>query len=877
MEFKKKFSRNIIATRVIPRRTSSCLPIPEETDQELKKCLEELGYGELFSHQSEMLEKAIQGQNVIITTGTASGKSLSFYLPVLHEIIKNPSKKALFIYPTKALTQDQKKSLQPFENYFGHRKLKVGIYDGDTPASQRKKIRQEANIILTNPDMINSSFLPNHNRYGFPHIFRNLSYIVIDELHAYRGAFGSHLSNVIRRIIRICRYHNNSPKFLCSSATIANPRELAENICHSEFFLISKDGSPAPEKELLFWQPPLIGQKETFLRRSVRNEMIRILPVLIKNEFRFIAFCRSRKDTEIVTKECKDKLNRKKNKDSSSNQIAGYRGGYTPIERRKIEKDLLEGKITGVVSTNALELGIDIGALEFVVMGGFPGTRASFWQQLGRAGRKDKKAYAILILDNRPLDQFIGMNPDWLIDNESENAVIDKNNLYIQMSHIRAAAAELPLTIDDISFFPDLGEVLPLLEEIGEIKDTNNSYYWNGETSPAHEISLRNITNETVKIINKNENRTLTTIDLIQAKFELYPGAIYLHETIQYHCLKLDLETKEAIVETTDSNYFTDPHITTNIDILVEHDEKIVGKVNVYFGDIKVVRINNGYKMLQFGNHTNLGYEPLTSPLYDELDTEGCWVELPERVRLVLQSITDEGGAEPYFEGIVHALQSCAEMQVMATFSDLRGDSFGYGQIQTVAVILYDQYPGGLGFVEKVFEKFEKIQAQAISLVKNCPCESGCPACVKDYRVNKDIVIWAMENFLTASVPPEYAGLNVSQKEPEIRKRPTLYTLEDIEEKWEEVVLTMSDNRFYGHAIFSAVLKVSLTDKSLHLYVSSDLENILNKEEVIAKLRGSLSTIIDFPADVTLSLKFNKNLYSDKKVLKLKRHLQSKG
>ena len=874
MEFKKKFSRNIIATRVVPKRISSLLPIPKDTDQELKKCLAELGYGELFSHQAEMLEQAMQGQNVIITTGTASGKSLSFYLPVIQEIIQNPSKRALFIYPTKALTQDQKKSLQPFENYFGMRKLKVGIYDGDTPAAQRKKIRQEANIILTNPDMINSSFLPNHNRYGFPHIFRNLSYIVIDELHAYRGAFGSHLSNVLRRIIRICRYHNNSPRFLCSSATIANPRELAENICHSEFILISKDGSPAPEKELLFFQPPLVGQKETFLRRSVRNEMIRILPVLVKSVLRFIAFCRSRKDTEIVTKECKDRLERSRH---SSNQIAGYRGGYTPIERRKIENNLLEGKITGVVSTNALELGIDIGALEFVVMGGFPGTRASFWQQLGRAGRKEKKAYAVLILDNRPIDQFIGMNPDWLIDNESENAVIDKNNLYIQMAHIRAAAAELPLTIDDITFFPDLGEVLPLLEEIGEIKDTDNSYYWSGDTSPAHEISLRNITNETVKIINKNENRTLTTIDLLQAKFELYPGAIYLHETVQYHCVKLDLETKEALVETADSNYFTDPHVTTNIDILVEHEAKVLGKVDLYFGDIKVVRINNGYKMIQFGTHTNLGYEALVEPLYDELDTEGCWIALPERVQLVLQGITDEGGADPYFKGIVHALQACAEMQVMATFSDIRGDTFVYGQNQTVAVILYDQYLGGLGFAEKVFEKFEKIQDQAILLVKNCPCESGCPTCVKDYRVDKAVIIWALENFFSESTPPENISLNVSQNKDEIRNLSTLCTLDDLEGKWEEVVSTMSDNKFYGHAIFNIVKRTSLTDKALVLYLSNELESILNKEDVVDRLRDSLAKVIDIPARMTLTLKYVKNLDSDKNIRKIKRHLQSKG
>jgi DEAD/DEAH box helicase domain-containing protein len=875
------FPYRIIGTRNLPERKGSYSDIPTICDADLKKCLAGMGYEKLYSHQAEMFEEAIEGKNVIITTGTASGKSLAFYLPVIQRIIQNPARRALFLYPTKALTQDQQKGLQPFVDYFGEKKIKVGIYDGDTPASQRRKIREEANIILTNPDMINSSFLPNHNRYGFPHIFRNLNFIIIDELHAYRGAFGSHVSNVMKRLLRICKYHGNSPQFLCSSATIANPQELAENICHSSFIHVSKDGSPSPEKEIFFWQPPIVDYDKN-LRRSIVEEIVELLPQLIENNVRVISFCTSRKETEIVSKECRDMLAGKYGS-ILANKISGYRGGYTPVERRRIEKDLMNGDILGVVSTNALELGIDIGALQMVIMGGFPATRASFWQQLGRAGRRGGKAYAVLMLKNRPTDQYVGINPDWLIGTSPENAVVDKNNLYIQLSHIRAAAAELPLTIDDRIYFPDLGEVLPLLQKIGEINEIHNTFHWKGTSSPAHEISLRNITSETVQVFDKENEKTLTTIDIKQAKRELYTGAIYLHDTIQYKCLELNLAKKIANVEAINLNYYTDPEIGTGVDILATHEENEVGRTKVVFGDVNVATMIAGYKMIQFFNHQNLGYESLPEPLQYEMDTEGCSVELPDNVTKVLlklnQSIKNEN-TFCYFDGLVHSLKSVAELKVMATFSDIDGSHFEYTktaeqkQSNGTAVILYDQYPGGLGFAEKIFQNIEEIINNAIDLVMNCRCQTGCPVCVGDHKIDKKIILWALENFFAETKPPKDI---VIFEEPKIASIEYPYTWENISEDWAKLVRLIQDRRMYGADFISTAREIRVNNTTLTLYFPESDVKLADKYEIKQSIVNNLKQFIKLPDKFSLSFESIDSIHEDRKHSKLIRHFQREG
>lgn len=423
----------VVYSRTLPARHGQYAEYPELLLPEIKSYLSDQGIGQLYCHQAEMFERTLEKKNIVITTSTASGKTLGFLLPVLQEILKSPSSRALFIYPTKALASDQMRALVPFVEYFGNNRISAGVYDGDTATNERSRIRNSANIILTNPDMINSSFLPNHSDTGFSFMFSNLKYVVIDELHSYRGAFGSHLANVFRRLGRICRYYSSSPQILCSSATIANPIELAENICGKDFILIDNDGSPSPVKSYHFIQPPKIGSTEGRIRSSkVTAELI---PELVMENHSFIAFCRTRRDVEVVVKEARDRLTSLEQTGLSyADLIAGYRGGYKPEERKLLERKMVSGEMKGLVSTNALELGIDIGKVDTTILTGYPGTRASFWQQSGRAGRSGSKSDTYLVLENRPQDQYLLIDPDWLFAAQSENAVVDKNNLFIQLA-----------------------------------------------------------------------------------------------------------------------------------------------------------------------------------------------------------------------------------------------------------------------------------------------------------------------------------------------------------------------------------------------------------------------------------------------------------
>jgi DEAD/DEAH box helicase domain-containing protein len=421
--------------------------------------------------------------------------------------------------------------------------------------------------------MINFSFLSNHSNGDFSFIFKNLEYVVIDELHYYRGVFGSHVANLIRRMKRICNYYGSKPRFFASSATIANPKELAENIFSEQFTHINNDGSPKADKEILFWVPPKISA--TDWKRPI-EEAPELLPELVMRDYKFIAFSNSRRGLEVVLKETRERL-----KDSKDNQqntfnfeslVAGYRGGYTPLERREIEYRLNTDQLKGVIATNALELGIDIGSIDVVVNMGFPYTKASFLQQIGRAGRKNKNSYAILILNmHSTIDQFVYFNPDWILNDSVENAIIDKNNLYIQTAHLRAAAAELPITMDDITNFRDLGEILPVLLEAKEIVNQNSRFVWNGEDFPAGKISLRGIDRNRYKVVNIENNEVLTEMDESTAFREVHPHAIYIHEGDSYFCERLDLQNRIADVKPTNDNYYTEPHTNIMITHLNTH------------------------------------------------------------------------------------------------------------------------------------------------------------------------------------------------------------------------------------------------------------------------------------------------------------------
>ena len=752
----------IIYEKTIPAYPAVYDDFPENLLPELAEYLKSHGIGKLYCHQTEMFEKVTSGKNVVITTSTASGKTLSFLLPVLQDILKNPLTRAIFIYPTKALAADQYRAIAPYLEYFGENRIVAGVYDGDTPVAERTRIRQSANIILTNPEMVNGAFLPNHSKYGFDFIFSNLKYIVIDELHTYRGAFGSHLANVFRRLSRVCRYYHSNPQFLCSSATIANPVELATEICGKQFALVDKDGSPAAERGYYLIQPPKIMGKDDNYYGQVRITTVaaELLPELMDEGKNFIAFTKSRKNVEIVLKETRDHLEAEGFLGTHKpDEISGYRGGYTPLERKQIENQMISGELMGLVSTNALELGIDIGKISTTVLVGYPGTRASFWQQTGRAGRSGKRSSNYLILDNQPFDQYIALEPGWLFEGSSENAVIDKNNLIIELAHIRAAAAEIPLTLDDISLFPDLGEAIPVLLRAEELSSHNGKFAWSGGEFPAGDFSMRNIDEKRYKLLHKDSGKEITEMDESQAFRELHDGAVYMHDGVAYQVTKLDLESRTAYAVPFNGNYYTVAAGEANVKIVHESKNMPLARTELHFGDVNVSDYVYMFKKMQFHNHQNLGYEQLPKALSKDYDTESTWMRVPENVVKVYRGLIQVNEntkmvRNNYYEGVCFALKNAARMVTMTEQEDIgvitsaNALELAFDTSSDVDIYFYDKYVGGLGFAEKIYDNMEDIIQNAVKLVKGCGCKDGCAACVGDYRLDRQMVLFGLENLL---------------------------------------------------------------------------------------------------------------------------------
>jgi len=823
-----KYKDRILTEKVTPRRNAIYSDFPDKLLPEIRQYLiKEGGISKLYSHQAEMFDKALKGENIVITTSTASGKTLSFLLPILQEIIKDPLTRAIFVYPTKALASDQYRSIEPILNYFGKSKVQAGVYDGDTPVNERSRLRTSANIILTNPEMLNSAFLPNHHSYGFNFIFSNLKFIVIDELHSYRGAFGSHLANIFKRTGRIAKYYNSSPQFFCSSATIANPVELAENICGGKFTLINKDGSPAPEKHYFLWQPPLI--KDTDYKVTPSQEAAILIPELTSQNRSFIAFCKSRNAVEVVLKESRDKLKF----DGISGQdishlIAGYRGGYKPEERKEIERKMVRGQLKGLVSTNALELGIDIGSIDSTIIVGFPGRRASFWQQSGRAGRKGETSNTFLILDNLPFDQYIAIDPEWLFSNGSENAVVDKNNLFIQLVHVRAAAAEIPLSLDDVSIFPDLGEILPVLINAGEVKNQNGKFVWTGKEYPAGEYSLRNMDKTRYKLINDVDHSAITEMDELQAYREIYPGAIYMHEGQMFQVLNLDVAAHIARAIPVDLNYYTIPHDPTKVRKIQELKKCELGRSEKSFGDVRVTTTVTGFKRVQFHNHQNLGFDELNEPLSKSFETEGFWVGIPENVYWQYMKLIprkrDEISLEywkDYFDGLSFALLNSSMMLTMTTREDIGAELLidSLNDKAGSAICIFDMYVGGLGFADKVYDYAFEIINSAIKMVEGCRCKDGCPACVGDYNLDKNIVLWGLKNiFVELSAPKNL-------KQPERAHKfylAKVYKLEELPEKWDDFRKFIIGTGEYLSDFVCSITSVRVENDRLYLLLKND-------------------------------------------------------
>ncbi len=848
----------IIYEKTIPAHPALYDDFPENLLTELAGYLREKGIERLYCHQVEMFEKVTAGKHVVITTSTASGKTLSFLLPVVQEILKKPLTRAIFIYPTKALAADQYRAIRPFLEYFGENRIVAGVYDGDTPVAERTRVRQSANIILTNPEMVNGAFLPNHSKYGFDFLFSNLKYIVIDELHTYRGAFGSHLANVFRRLSRVCRYYHADPQFLCSSATIANPVELAAEICGKQFELVDKDGSPAAERGYYLIQPPKIMGKDGDYYGQVKITTVaaELLPELMDDGKNFIAFTKSRKNVEIVLKETRDRLEAEGFLGlHRPEEVSGYRGGYTVSERKQIESQMISGELMGLISTNALELGIDIGKISTTVLVGYPGTRASFWQQTGRAGRSGKRSDNYLILDQMPFDQYIALEPGWLFEGSSENAVIDKNNLIIELAHIRAAAAEIPLTLDDIALFPDLGEAIPVLLGAEELASYNGKFAWSGGEFPAGDFSMRNIEDRRYKLLHKDSGKEITEMDESQAFRELHEGAVYMHDGVAYQVTKLDLESRTAYAVPFNGNYYTVAAGETNVKVIHEQKSTRLARTVLHFGDVNVSDFIYMFKKMQFHNHVNLGYESLPKALSKDYDTESVWMHMPENVVRVYRGLlqVNENTKQVrnnYYEGVCFALKNAARMVTMTEQEDIgvitsaNALELAFASDSDVDLYFYDKYVGGLGFSEKIYDKMDEVIHSAVKLVRGCSCKKGCAACVGDHRLDKEMVLFGLENLLEHWDVPmdvkvaEYGLSTFRRKE---------FQFEKLEEQWDEFCKRIRENGESFAAFLQTVPSVEIRDRMLIL----KLTNSFYADWVMEPgNRTSLKNIICYYADV---------------------------
>ena len=858
----------IIYRRTMPERSARYAGFPAELPEELREYLQKNGVRGLYIHQAEMFLRSLKRENVVITTSTASGKTLGFLLPVIEEILRNPLSRAVFIYPTKALASDQYRAILPYIEYFGKNRISAGVYDGDTPAGERSRIRKEANIILTNPEMVNGAFLPNHSKFGFDFIFTNLKFVVIDELHTYRGVFGSHLANVFRRLHRVCRYYGSSPVFLCSSATIANPVELAEEICGRKFVRIERDGSPAAERTYLLIKPPKIQGHDKKYYGQVQATAVaaELIPELVEQRKNFIAFARSRRNVEVILKEARDRLEAECPASASqADKISGYRGGYTPAERKEIEHKMVTGALCGLVSTNALELGIDIGKIDATVLAGYPGTRASFWQQTGRAGRSGRACTNYLILDSQPFDQYIGTNPGWLFENSSESAVVDKNNLLIELSHIRAAAAEIPLTLDDASVFPDLGETIPVLMRAKELTGQNGKFVWSGGSFPAGDYSLRNIDPNRYKLLLKDSGKEITEMDEMQAFREIHEGAVYMHGGAQYEVVRMDQETKTSYAVPFHGNYYTMPGSSTTIRVIHGNAEKEYKRTKVFFGDVNVKESVYMYKKLQFHNHQNLGYGQLTRPLSKDFDTESTWITIPKNVVQVYRSLIRESGngqilRNNHFDGICYAIRNAARMATMTEQEDIgvtmSGNALdlGAGLQEEVCLYIFDEYVGGLGYAEKAYELMSKIIEHAMEMVGGCKCKDGCAACVGDYRLDKKIVYWGLENLLLELDSP--MGMKLPEHTPSTYMQKP-FSFEELPRKWKEFCVFLGRKGETMAAFFNTVEQVSIEGDTLFLPTSSTFYQAWILEP---SNRLSLKNIISFYTDAPPSLRLEVRL-----------------
>ena len=736
----------ITAVRHFPPLPADFVDFPDGLDERLVAALKKRGVERLYSHQREAFERVTGGDNVVVVTPTASGKTLCYNLPVLNRVLREPESRALYLFPTKALSQDQLSELHGLIQDVGA-DISTFTYDGDTPQDARKAIRSRGHLVVTNPDMLHSGILPHHPKWV--KLFENLRYVVIDEVHAYRGVFGSHLSNIVRRLKRICRFYGVEPQFICSSATIANPKELTEALIEEPAHLIDQNGAPRGEKYFVFYNPPVVNA-ELGIRRSYINETRRIAASFLKRGLQTIVFTTSRLNTELLVTYLKTEIERSV---TDRDLIRGYRGGYLPKKRREIEAGLREGSVLGVVSTNALELGIDIGALDVAVISGYPGTIASTWQQAGRAGRRTGASVAVFIANSNPLNQFVVNHPDYFFGGSPEHGLVNPDNLSILVDHVKCAAFELPFQDAEAFGKEDLSEILSFLEEHKVVHHSDDRWHWTSDSYPADSVSLRSVSSDNFIVYDETrERKIIAEVDFVSAHSTLHPKAIYILEGQQYIVERFDYDERRASVRPWDSDYFTDAITYTKVNILDRFASRSHHAGHRSHGEVHVVSQVVGFKKVKFYTLENVGSGELDMPEL-EMHTTAYWLTI---LREIMASLP--GSSEERRDGVVglaNTLKTMAMLFLMCDRSDI-GVAIGDNSQGTASVergfkrlgpggrpktepmdasyepniFLYDNYPGGIGFSEPLSDLHPKLVSEARLLIESCPCHDGCPSCV---------------------------------------------------------------------------------------------------------------------------------------------------
>ena len=715
-------SQGITAHRLMPARDAIHAPFPSGTDPRLVAVLRDRGVEALYSHQAEAMAYVQAGRNVVVVTPTASGKTLCYNAPVLDAILKEPETRALYLFPTKALAQDQLAELHGLVEALDV-DIKTYTYDGDTPATARRIVRSAGHIVVTNPDMLHAGILPHHSKWV--KLFENLRFVVVDELHTYRGVFGSHLGNLLRRLSRVCRHYGSNPRFICSSATIANPKELAERLLEEPVELVDRNGAPSGARHVIFYNPPVLN-RQLGIRRSAILEARRIAErFLVPNDIQTILFGRSRLTVEVLLTYMKEAAARSRKPESS---VRGYRGGYLPHERRAIERGIREGTVRTVVSTNALELGIDIGGLEASVLVGYPGTIASTWQQMGRAGRRRGYALSLFIATSDPLDQYIVNHPEYFFEQSPESGLVNPDNLLVMMDHLKCAAFELPFRDGEPFGTVPVGEMLEFLAEERVLHHARDRWHWMSEAFPAESVGLRAAARENFVVVDVTEPqpRVIGEVDRFSAPMLIHEEAIYLHGSEQYQVERLDYENKKAYVRRVDVDYYTDASLAVNLAVLDEFEGTAEGAATRAHGEINVTVLPTMFKKIKFDTHENVGSGPIHLP-EESMHTTAYWISLSPEATAGLGKEELQAG----LLGLANALGIVATVVLMCDRRDLRTAAevcSPYTGWPTV--FLYEAYPGGVGFSQKLYRMHRDLLEEARRLVTGCDCERGCPSCV---------------------------------------------------------------------------------------------------------------------------------------------------